>query len=71
MEREIRQYVEDFMSSVIARNPEEKEFHQAVHEVVESLAAYIIENHQLRKMKILERIAEPERVVMFSGTLAQ
>ena len=65
MEKEVIQYVENFMSSVIARNPGEKEFHQAVHEVVESLALYIIENPQLRKMKILERIVEPERVVMF------
>ena len=65
MEEEVKQYVEDFMSSLIARNPGEKEFHQAVREVVESLAPYIIENPQLRKMKILERIAEPERVVMF------
>jgi glutamate dehydrogenase (NADP+) len=65
MEEEVKQYVEDFMSSLIARNPGEKEFHQAVREVVESLAPYIIENPQLRKLKILERIAEPERVVMF------
>ncbi len=65
MEEEVKQYVEDFMSSLIARNPGEKEFHQAVREVVESLAPYIVENPQLRKMKILERIAEPERVVMF------
>ena len=65
MEKEIRQYVEDFMSSVIARNPGEKEFHQAVQEVVESLAPYIIENPQLQKMKILERIVEPERIIIF------
>ena len=65
MEKEVIQYVEDFMSSVIARNPGEKEFHQAVHEVVESLAPYIVENPQLRKMKILERITEPERVIIF------
>ncbi len=65
MEEEVKQYVEDFMSSLIARNPGEKEFHQAVREVVESLAPYIIENPQLRKMKILERIVEPERVVTF------
>ena len=65
MNKEVNQYVEDFMSALIARNPGEKEFHQAVHEVVESLAPYIVENQQLRKMKILERIAEPERVLMF------
>ncbi len=65
MEQEVKNYVDGFMSTLIARNPDEKEFHQAVREVVESLAPYIIENPQLRKMKILERIAEPERVVMF------
>ena len=65
MNKEVNKYVEDFMTSLIARNLGEKEYHQAVHEVVESLAPYIVENPQLRKMKVLERIAEPERVVMF------
>ncbi len=65
MEEEVKNYVDGFMSTLIARNPGEKEFHQAVREVVESLAPYIIENPQLRKSKILERITEPERVVMF------
>ena len=65
MNLEVNKYVDDFMSSLIARNHGEKEFHQAVQEVVESLAPYIIENPQLRKMKLLERIAEPERVVIF------
>ncbi len=65
MEKHVQQYVDDFMAKVIAKNPGEKEFHQAVREVVESLAAYILENPVLQKMKILERIAEPERVVIF------
>ena len=65
MEKHAQQYVDDFMAKIIAKNPGEKEFHQAVHEVVESLAPYILENPILSKMKILERIAEPERVVMF------
>ena len=66
MEKHVRQYVDDFMAGIIAKNPGEKEFHQAVHEVIESLAPYILENPVLAKMKVLERIAEPERVVMFS-----
>ena len=53
------------LAGIIARNPGEKEFHQAVREVVESLAPYIVEHPYLMDMKILERIAEPERVVMF------
>jgi len=36
MNTEVNRYIEDFMASLIARNPGEKEFHQAVHEVVES-----------------------------------
>ncbi len=60
-----QQYVDAFMSGIIAKSPNEPEFHQAVLEVVESLAPYILENPILQELKILERIAEPERVVMF------
>ena len=59
------QYVEEFMANLIAKNPGEKEFHQAVKEVVESVAPYIVESPQLMKMKIMERIVEPERIIMF------
>ena len=65
MNLEVNKYVEDFMMSLIARSRGENEYHQAVHEVVESLAPYIVENPQLRKMKVLERIAEPERIIIF------
>ena len=53
------------MARLIARNPHETEFHQAVREVAESLAPYLVENPMLQRLKILERIAEPERVIMF------
>jgi glutamate dehydrogenase (NADP+) len=59
------QQVNDFMAKVIAKNPGELEFHQAVHEVVESLVPFIEENPQYREAKILDRMVEPERVVMF------
>jgi len=59
------QQVNDFMAKVIAKNPSEVEFHQAVHEVVETLIPYIEENPQYKQAKILERIAEPERVILF------
>ncbi len=59
------QLVNDFMAKVIAKNPGEVEFHQAVHEVVESLIPYIEENPQYKEAKILERMVEPERVIMF------
>lgn len=47
------------------KTPGRKNFTRPVHEVIESLAPYILENPVLAKMKVLERIAEPERVVMF------
>ncbi len=57
--------VSDFMTKLIARNPGEPEFHQAVQEVVESLMPFIEENPMYMHARILERITEPERVVMF------
>ena len=60
-----KEYADRLMADVIAKNPGEKEFHQAVREVVESVAPMIVENPQLLKLKVMERIVEPERVVMF------
>jgi glutamate dehydrogenase/leucine dehydrogenase len=57
--------VKDFMEEIIIKNPGEKEFHQAVQEVAESVMPYIEKNPRYKKHKILERIAEPERVIMF------
>ena len=57
--------VEQFMARIKAKNPSEPEFHQAVHEVAESLIPFIEENPKYKHAKILERIAEPERVIMF------
>ena len=65
METSPERYVETFMAQLIARNPNEPEFHQAVREVAESLAPHIAASPVLQRMKILERIAEPERVVIF------
>jgi len=59
------QKVNDFMAKVIAKNPSEVEFHQAVHEVVETIIPFIEENPQYKEAKILERLVEPERVIMF------
>jgi glutamate dehydrogenase (NADP+) len=53
------------MSDVKAKNPSEPEFHQAVQEVVESLALVLDQHPEYRKAKVLERIIEPERVIMF------
>jgi len=57
--------VNKFMEGVIARNPGEKEFHQAVREVAEVIIPFIEKNPKYREASILERIIEPERVVMF------
>jgi len=57
--------VEQFMARIKAKNPHEPEFHQAVQEVAESLVPFTEEHPKYRHARILERIAEPERVVLF------
>lgn len=54
-----------FMAYVVAKNPAEPEFHQAVKEVVESIIPYIDEHPIYDSERILERICEPERVIIF------
>ncbi|MEG2148501.1 MAG: NADP-specific glutamate dehydrogenase [Clostridiales bacterium] len=54
-----------FMDDLKAKNPNEPEFHQAVEEVAATLIPFINENPKYEKAKILERLAEPERVIMF------
>jgi glutamate dehydrogenase (NADP+) len=57
--------VSALIAEVKAKNPAEPEFHQAVQEVVESLSLVLERHPEYRKAKILERIIEPERVIMF------
>jgi glutamate dehydrogenase (NADP+) len=57
--------IAEFMDMVKAKNPNEPEFHQAVQEVVETIWETYNQNPRMVKNKILERIVEPERVVMF------
>lgn len=57
--------IKEFMNTVIAKNPGEVEFHQAVEEVVETIYPYIEDNPKYLKANILERLVEPERIVMF------
>ena len=54
-----------FMEKVVAKNPGEAEFHQAVHEVIESVMPIVEANPVYQKEKILERMVEPERIIMF------
>lgn len=58
-------YVKDLIAEVRAKNPNEPEFLQAVQEVAESLALVLDRHPEYRAAKILERIVEPERVIMF------
>ena len=57
--------VKKFMEKVIQKNPGEVEFHQAVEEVVLSLVPFLEKNPKYQKAKILERMVEPERVIIF------
>ncbi|RLD58242.1 MAG: NADP-specific glutamate dehydrogenase, partial [Bacteroidetes bacterium] len=57
--------VKEFMAKIVAKNPGEVEFHQAVEEVVATIIPYVEENPKYKTAKILERIAEPERVILF------
>ena len=59
-------YVDDVLAKVIAKNPSEPEFHQAVTEVFESLRPVIEANEEFyKKEAILERLTEPERMIKF------
>ena len=58
-------YVTDLMVSVKAKNPAEPEFHQAVHEVAESLDLVLDRHPEYRSSKVLDRIIEPERVILY------
>jgi glutamate dehydrogenase (NADP+) len=59
------QYVSRLMDAVVAKNPGEPEFHQAVREVAESIELTLERRPEYREFKILERIIEPERVIIF------
>ena len=59
------QYANDLIAEVKAKNPAEPEFHQAVQEVAESLTLVLERHPEYRTARILERIIEPERVIMF------
>jgi glutamate dehydrogenase (NADP+) len=58
-------YVSALLADVQGKNPAEPEFHQAVQEVAESLALVLDRHPEYRHSRVLERIIEPERVIMF------
>ncbi|SZD72919.1 NADP-specific glutamate dehydrogenase [Candidatus Ornithobacterium hominis] len=57
--------LEKFIQKIKENNPNEPEFHQAVEEIAESILPFIEENERYQNKKLLERIAEPERIIMF------
>ena len=61
----LRMQLQPLLEQVIQRNPHEPEFHQAVHEVLDSLEPVLERYPQYRKTGILERIVEPERQIIF------
>jgi glutamate dehydrogenase (NADP+) len=61
----MQDYVASLMEDVRAKNPAEPEFHQAVQEVAQSIALVLERHREYRASKILERIIEPERVILF------
>ncbi|RMH16155.1 MAG: NADP-specific glutamate dehydrogenase [Acidobacteria bacterium] len=67
-DRKARAEVNKFMRGLIRRNPGEKEFHQAVLEVTETLMPFILDHPSYRQAQILERMTEPDRIVIFRVT---
>jgi len=66
-QRSVKNMANDFMKEIVRKNPGEIEFHQAVEEVVSSLTTLLKENpiYKHKKFKILERMTEPERIIIF------
>ena len=56
---------ESFMQGLIKRNPGEPEFHQAVDEVAQTLIPFILENQKYADEAVLERMTEPDRIIVF------
>ena len=60
-------YLNELMDRVIARNPNEPEFHQTVREVLESIEPVIEQRPEYITAGVLERMVEPERIIKFRG----
>jgi len=61
----VQEKIEDIYQEVVRRNPGENEFHQAVMEVLHSLCPALVKHPEFVKEKIIERICEPERQIIF------
>lgn len=65
MSQAVQQTLDSFMLGLVKRNPNELEFHQAVREVAESLMPFILDHPKYNDANILERMTEPDRVIIF------
>ena len=61
----MKNLIEDFIAQVAAKNPNEPEFIQAVTEVAETVIPFIAQNERYQNKKLLERMVEPERTLIF------
>jgi len=68
MDRKVKAELNKFMRGLIRRNPGEKEFHQAVKEVALTLMPFIHDNPKYKQAQILERMTEPDRIIIFRVT---
>lgn len=67
-EKHVSAEIESFITGLIKRNPHEVEFHQAVREVVQTLMPFVMENQKYKDANILERMTEPDRIIIFRVT---
>ena len=65
MEISVKQYLDNFMSGFVRRNPGQPEFHQAVYEVAVDIIPFIRENPIYEAHQILERLTEPDQIIVF------
>jgi glutamate dehydrogenase (NADP+) len=65
---EVQKALDRFMRGLKKRNPGEREFHQAVHEVAETVMPLILDTPEYQQAQILERMTEPDRIIIFRVT---
>src|SRR5512138_542109 len=65
MAEQLNEVLETMYQDVLKRNPGEVEFHQAVREVIECLGPVLVKHPEFKERKIIERICEPERQIIF------
>ncbi len=65
MSVQMNEQLESIYQEIVKRNPGEQEFHQAVHEVLDSLGPVLVKYPEFGKRKVIQRLAEPERQIIF------